>query len=194
MPVIRPTNWAEPFASLREPLVDALAKELRGSPVLHGPVIFEMPSGAGPNRIDVIVAWDAWEGLKPEERASIIRSAYERYSRELNGAIHYIDPAKAPAGPIGPRLTSTVIGATREGAISEGLLPYRVQPQIEEGEDIDELLLRHLIREAGGIETSGGLQLRLPTAELAADALAQVSEVMPEAHWAIIEDPSRFED
>ena len=104
MPVIRSSGQLQAEIS-RDTLVEQLTKELIGEAQAQGPLIFEVPI-ANNDTFHVIVVWDAWEGVSPEDRSSIILDAYKKR-----------DEVKEDEDPMAPRIT-LVIGATVDQAIS----------------------------------------------------------------------------
>ena len=185
MPVIRPTHQGRPLANLREPLVNAIARELTGESTYDGPVIFEMPTGRE-SEIDVIIVWDAWRAIPPAERSSIIHAAYQKHARNVTDAMISTDQDRIHHQPIVPELPKTAIGATKEESFSSGLLPFGVNPMARPDE-VDPGVLRQLMIEAGGIVSPAGVQLRFPTSQLAADAHDFLMKQMPQGHWGIVE-------
>ena len=133
------------------PLVDRLQKSLEGDAQDDGPVIFEIPTGRT-GTFHIIVVWESWENLAPDDRVDVILEAYRRY-----------DASKEPDDRMSPRIT-LVIGATPDSAIHLRLLPYPVwcNANLQHFESI-----RKLMRQEGAIETSSGFQLRFPTIEMA---------------------------
>lgn len=193
MPVIRPTDRGAAVPDLRSRLVDQLVRELFDERTSQKrPVVFEIPTGRD-GEVNVYVVWEAWKAVPPPERDSIIREAYLKYNTDLSNAIHYIDPAKAPAEPIGPRLSKIVIGATAAEAVDQGLLPHVVRPGIE-AEGVDKSAMRQLMLELGAIEGPDGLTLRFPDARSATDAHTRLMKGMPEARWELTEesDPDEY--
>jgi hypothetical protein len=195
MPVIRRSHTPNPFPELRGRLAELLAKELIGERVRDGPVIFEVSTGRN-DEIDVIVIWEAWSSLPSDDRTTIIRDviqkAYDKHRREIERAIHYIDPDRKPSEPIVPRV-SLAVGATLDEAIAQGLLPYSVRATAQVP-GADPYATRQLMIESGGIETASGVELRFPDAELAAEAHARLMQQMPEAGWTIVDESAAFDD
>ncbi len=183
MPVIRPGGRKEPVATLCEHLSDLLVKELIGERLRMGPVIFELPTDE-PDRVDVIVVWEAWKSLKVETRSEVVRDAYGRFRKTLESSVHYIDSAKShrPLAPA-PRVITC---ATWEDLAGVDLLPYKIEPTAKEGE-FDAEDARLLMMDVGAIWTPSGAQLRFPTKDMASGALAQLNAEMPEARWSIVE-------
>ncbi len=190
MPVARPTGQTNVSASLKLRLIELLIKELMGETTNKGPVIFEDPSE--PNGINVIVVWEAWDGLSQGDRASMIREAYARYARDLEQSVHDIDPTKRPVTPMVPIVTRA-IGVTRKEVDENGLLPCSIVPEAGLDElDPDEV--ETLLLEAGAIQGPRGIQLRLPNVRMAKGVYARLMEEMPEAHWKIVEEAGLAED
>jgi len=190
MPVIRPTGRGEPLATLRGHLAELLAQELLGERSRRGPVIFEIP--AEPDKVDVLVIWEAWKSLPAVDRGAVIRDAYSRYKTTIEGSIHVIDPSKKVSTTLVPAVMMAT-GATPDEAITEGLLPCAVSANARAGEvDFEDVQL--LMIDAGAIPTKTGLQLRFPDGRIAADVHARLVEEMPEAHWAIVEQLGTVDD
>jgi hypothetical protein len=62
MPVIRGRSSETKLSDdRRKSLLDRLVAEREGKPALGGPVIFEIPLDQ-PEKLDVMVVWDEWEG------------------------------------------------------------------------------------------------------------------------------------
>jgi hypothetical protein len=183
MPVIRPAGRAEPIATVREHLADLLVNELIGERSRMGPVIFELPTDQA-NKVDVIVVWEAWKSLPIEARSEVVRVAYDRFEKLLESSVHTIDPSK-PREPLAP-VPASVICITWEDLAGTDLLPYKIQPTAEEGEvDLEDVRL--LMIEVGAIWTPFGVQLRLPSMEMATDVYTRLMKEMPEARWSIVE-------
>ena len=183
MPVIRPANRKCPMATLAEQLTDVIVAELTGERRRLGPVIFEQPTGEL-NRIKVIVVWEAWKPLLFEERASVIRAAYARFTKTLENSIHPIDPSKE--NPCLVPIPVTVIGLCWEDLVGTDLLPYKIEPSAPaNGVDPDDVETLKLL--AGAIQTASGYQLLFPSKEMATEVHHQLMKQMPEAAWTILE-------
>jgi len=192
MPVIRPMGRGEPVALLRKHLAELLVQELLGKGSQRGPLIFEIPTGL-PDRNDVIVVWEAWGHLSPQDRSAIIREAYARLNQILQEGLPPLEPTGEDEPPVLSRV-GTAIGATWEDVERSDLLPWSVVPQIQPENDDDRDAMRLLMIEAGGFQTPGGIRLRFPTFELASEAQARLNEAMPEVHWASVKDVGTVED
>ena len=182
MPVIRATGRGEPLMTLRGHLADLLLKELMGERTRNAPVIFEIP--IGPSEMDVIVVWEAWKALPPDDRNSVIRDAYSRYRSILDRGIHRIDPSKHPGLPLIAKI-QLATGVTPEE--SSEFLPFKVEPNLR-AEEVDFDELQTLMIEAGGVEGPQGVHLRFPGARMAAEAHAALVSRMPEANWSVAEE------
>jgi hypothetical protein len=179
MPVIRPRRPQWTAAESREYFVDQLTRELRdeaaktspGEDTRTRPVIFEIPINRDQSSIHVIVVWDWWEGVSPEDRTAIITEAYERFdeSGNLNE-------------PIAPRIT-VAIGATPADVNQLGLLPYRVEPVIMHGETKDIEKVWKAMWEEGAIAGTDRPILAFPTRQMADDAYDRLKEKLPEMGW-----------
>jgi hypothetical protein len=184
MPVIRPSGRSNIVDSFRVRLTALLFKELMGESVYQGPVVFEDPVGV--DAINVIVVWEAWQGLAQDDRTSVIREAYARYSGALEQTVPYLDARDKPDLPMVPRLTMA-LGATGDEVEEHGLLPYSVRPNAgPEAFDADEL--ERIMIEAGAIQTPTAIHLRFPSRVMATEAHARLAHEMPEARWSIHEE------
>lgn len=174
MPVIRgrfTTGVLTP--ERRAKLQEQLTDELSGQGTPGGPLIFEIPLGCSP-RFDVIVIWEEFEGVAAEDRDRMLIEAY------------------APSGR--RHLISTVIGATRQEADEQNLLPYFVFPKSAYRDEpsavgpIDPTELRGAMLEEGGITLDNGrIALRFPTRAMAEDAQERLTERLPRGKWSISE-------
>ena len=127
-----------------------------------GPVIFEIPFTG--TRYEVLVVWDQWEGVQPDERTEIIVEAYGDGSVEIAQAM----------------------GVTFYEAAEDHLLPYEVVPYRGEGR-ADRADLRKAMMEEGAIARGEDVcLLRLPTRRMADAALERLNKKMPEGRWGLV--------
>jgi hypothetical protein len=168
MPVIRSSSrWNTEIP--RETLVDQLTKELIGDAQAQGPHIFEVRIKDN-GTFHVIVVWDAWEGVSPEDRSSIILDGYEKRDEVMNDE-----------EPMAPQIT-LVVGATVDEAIQQRLLPYMVEPTIS-GVDIPQKI-QQAMRKEGAIEfVPGHPHLAFPSRQMADEAFQRLTKEVPEGNW-----------
>lgn len=167
MPVIRgsPTTGAV-TPRRRKELLDQLTRELAGDSSDSGPVIFEIPLEQS-DKFDIMVVWDAWDSLRSEDRTSIIVAAYQGQEETIAQAL----------------------GVTRQEAIEQKLLPYKVVPMslgiVVRGDE-----LTRAIHAEGGLAFKGKrLELRLPTMGLAVAARGRLSKQFAKRlSWHIDQD------
>lgn len=175
MPRYRSSSQVD--ARAREELVAVLANELRvpASGGSHQPFIFEQEIPQT-DTFHVIVFWDRWREVPPEERSAIIMDAYER-----------TEPSMVPQVTI-------AMGVTVEEAIRMDLLPFQVQPMTRDSDHADSERLRTLMIEEGAVQTRDGLQLRFPTRRLAEEAMERLLKEAPEGHWTLVETVTSIQD
>jgi hypothetical protein len=154
----------------RSEFIKVLAKELTvESSTPRQPFIFEQEIPET-DTFHVIVFWERWTDVPPEERSSIILDAYEQ-----------ADPATAPNVTI-------AMGVTMDEAIRMNLLPFRVESAIRNANSgVNVGKLKKTMLEQGAVERSGGLELRFPTRQLAEEALERLCNKAPEGNWTIAE-------
>jgi hypothetical protein len=169
MPVIR--TKPEPVALSSErhrELVGQLSRELAGKPTRGGPVIFEIPLDQR-DEVDVFVVWQAWEGLRWEDRSSVILEAYQGL----------------------PTKVAQPLGVTYDEAVQQGLLPYAIEPNVHRGEKADEGRLRDALLKQGAIELpdrGGTIRLLFPNRRMAESACDDLRKAVPEADWSIVQN------
>jgi hypothetical protein len=187
VPVIRP---GQGIATLKTHLTDLLLKELMGRAIRGGPVIFEDP--LAPGEITVLVVWEAWGTLSPEDRMEVIRKAYSRYSRALEKGLNALAPAEKPDDLMVPKLSMT-IGATWNETVELNLLPYAIHPSFDPAKvSPDEV--ETIMFDAGAIESPAGVQLRFPNETLATEVQARLAEEMPEVQWNLAAEVVQLDD
>ena len=190
MPVIRLSGRDKALDTLRNHLTELLFKELMGEATRKGPVVFEDP--VAPGEIDVIVVWEAWRGLLPDDRTAVIREAYSRYSRTLDEGVYYSDLSKQPDFSMVPKVMSA-IGATWNETVDQGLLSFSISPNVGP-EEVDPDEVETIMLDSGAIETASGIHLRFPNARLASMVHARLMQEMPEAHWSINQEVGTVDD
>jgi hypothetical protein len=171
MPVIRgPVRGPSLTDEKRAELIDKLEKELAGNSastdkvVWDVPLIFEIPLerlDGSSDRMDVLVVWDAFEGLRSEERSALILDAYHEQAEKIVQAL----------------------GATRMEATEEHLVPYQIRQmgEADPGEAAKAMLAE------GGFKIGNKIVLRLPTRKMAEAALGRLYERLPKGNWVIAE-------
>lgn len=163
MPVIRQAVVRVP-KERRSLLLEELKKTLKdpeNSP-LGGPVVFEIPFAG--TRYEVLVVWEQWEGVQPDERTEIISEAYGDGSIEIAQAM----------------------GVTFLEAAEDHLLPYEVRPYRGAG-GVDPAKLNKVMIEEGAIARGEDVcLLRFPTSRMAESAHERLNMKMPEGRWTLI--------
>jgi hypothetical protein len=163
MPVIRGTSTATVLtADRRNALFEELAQELSGQRVKNGPLIFEIPLEQS-NRMDVLVVWEAFEGILSEERTGLILEVY----KDQKGKI------------------AQALGVTYGEALEQHLLPYSVVPMTRRGK-ADPNELRQAMLDEGAVSTADEkVDLRFPTMAMAESAHQRLCERLPQGYWSI---------
>ncbi|MGA2063524.1 MAG: hypothetical protein ABSG86_01070 [Thermoguttaceae bacterium] len=192
MPVVRlETVQAGPpplSSQRRQSLVERLAGEIRGTGDWPAPlpVIFETPFEAL-KKIDVLVVWEEWRDVRPDDRTEVILDAYGEERQKVSQAM----------------------GVTYQEAMQQQLLPYAIEAQNEANEELLQLLtqnefpqlppvevkakvaeVKERIRKAklghGGIEfPDGTVELRFPTLAMATSARERLIKKCPEGgYWS----------
>jgi len=165
MPVIRGQSKSTVLTSeRREALQEDLVRELSGKTTPDGPLIFEIPLEQS-DKIDVIVVWNEFEGVRTEDRTKLIVEAYNDQRDRI----------------------SLAMGATYHEAIEQHLLPYALIPMTRRGQ-VDPAELRKAMLEEGGVALSNEkVDLRFPTMAMAEAAHQRLSERLPDGYWSILE-------
>jgi hypothetical protein len=164
MPVIRQAIDRLPKEQ-RSLLLDELRKTLEDPKysALGGPVIFEIPFTG--TRYEVLVVWDQWEGVQPDERTEIISEAYGDGSIEIAQAM----------------------GVTFIEAAEDHLLPYEVRPRDRGEGEANRANLRKAMMEEGAIARGEDVcLLRFPTRRMAEEAYERLNSKMPEGCWILV--------
>jgi hypothetical protein len=168
MPLIRGQATLRTLtADRRKDLLGLLAKERSGGSDPNGPVIFEIPLEQS-DRIDVLVVWDAFEGLRSEDRTGLILEVYKDEQARIAQAL----------------------GVTYQEAVEQYLLPYAVIPMTRRGE-VDPAELRKAMLAEGAIRLPGDkADLRFPTMAMAEAAHQRLCERLPRGYWSIAQTAS----
>lgn len=167
MPVFKASAKTSPRlpGKRKDELLATLKKE-RGEPSATGagPTIYEIPLGES-DKLDVLVVWDAFDGLPAEERSWLISEAYA----DLRGKV------------------LQTLGVTFNEAQQENLLPYGITSLAREEEASLESRRQAMI-EVGGIELPNKtVQLRFPAYQMAEEVLRKLIQRMPNGYWTITE-------
>jgi hypothetical protein len=165
MPVIRLTPTAPAFRrEQRQALLDQLSSELAGQATEKGPVVFEIPLDQT-NRMDVLVVWEAWNGVPSEVRSGVILEAY----KDKKDAI------------------SQALGVTYHEANDQNLLPYAVLPMSRRGEVDPETLHAAMLKQGGFALDGGKVDLRFPTRTMAQEAHRRLCDELPKGYWSMVQ-------
>lgn len=132
----------------RADLAERLADELRSSRESGQPMVYEQEFPNG--RLRVIVIWDAWDRVSPEERTAVILRAYELAGdRESRSRI------------------ALASGLTVPEAHAAGMLPYQILTALRKGDPVTAEQARQALLEEGAstLVSDTALQLRFATKE-----------------------------
>ena len=162
MPIIRDEPIRLP-TKRHEQLLDELRKAMT-DPSSGGPVIFEIPFTG--TIYDVMVVWDLWEGVQPDERTDIISEAYRDCGRRVEIA--------------------QAMGATFLEAVEDHLLPYEVRPYRGKGGADSADLFKAMMEEGAIARGEDICLLRFPTSRMAEAAYERLNQKMPEGRWNIV--------
>src|SRR5208337_843240 len=164
MPVIRGRSSEKKLTDeQRGLLLSRLADERQGLSTQGGPVIFEIPLEQS-DKLDVMVVWDAWQGVRSEDRTRLIQEAYREQQDSL----------------------ALALGVTYEEAIEQGLLPFRVRPRTRQQVDFREEDLRSASLSVGGFERPDNvIELRYPSRTVAEETIRRLEELLPGTEWAV---------
>jgi hypothetical protein len=164
MPVIRGKQTTTALsAMIRASLLELLQQE-RANATLNGPVIFEIPLDQS-DKMDVMVIWDRWEGIRSEDRSELIRDAYKEEKDRI----------------------ALALGVTYQEALQQQLLPYAIVSMAKR-EEIDVAEIRDAMLEEGAMPVSADkAELRLPTMAMARAAHQRLWERLPKGRWSIVE-------
>jgi hypothetical protein len=165
MPVIRGTSKSASLTSERRKMLrDELVGELSGKASPDGPLIFEIPLEQS-DKIDVIVVWNAFDGIRTEDSTGLILEAYRDRKDEI----------------------SLAMGLTYDEAIAQHLLPYAVAPMMRRGKANPAALKKAMLEEGGFALPNGKVELRFPTMAMAEAAHKRLTEQLPGGYWSILE-------
>ncbi len=164
MPVIRGRQSVTKIPDDRKKaLLNRLVAEREGKGIPAGPVIFEIPLDEA-DKVDVMVVWDEWAGIRSEDRTDIIREAYQEKADSI----------------------SLALGLTRQEAIEQGTLPYRVRLMFGPQPDFTESELADAALALGGFPRPDGVvDLRFPTQSTAEEAAQQLGSRLPGSKWVV---------
>ena len=164
MPVIRGRLIGTKLPDERKTtLLTRLIAEREGKPAPGGPVIFEIPLDQA-DKLDVMVVWDEWEGIRSEDRTQIIKEVYQDKADDL----------------------ALALGVTREEAIEQGVLPYRVRLRFGPQPEFTEEAFRSARVAVGGFDgPQGAVELRFPTRTTAEEAVEQLKNRLPGSQWVV---------
>ena len=169
MPVIRGRSSEKKLTDeQRGLLLSRLADERQGLSTQGGPVIFEIPLEQS-DKLDVMVVWDAWQGVRSEDRTRLIQEAYREQQDSL----------------------ALALGVTCEEAIEQGLLPFRVRPRFGQQFDFREEDLRSAFLSVGGFERpdferpDNVIELRYPSQTVAEETIRRLKELLPGTEWVV---------
>jgi hypothetical protein len=127
------------------------------------PVIFLIPFGGA--RFDVMVVWNKWRDVQPDERTEIISQVYSTPDLEIE--------------------IGQAMGVTYDEAMHDHLLPYQIHPCAKEGE-ADLAALNQAMSDEGAIPLGEGrVDLRFPTGRMADVVCEKLNERKPEGHWVV---------
>lgn len=153
----------------RQELVNVLAREIEldyGQELQRQPLVHEMRI-AGTDVLQVVVLWERWGQVPPQERGPLILEAYEQSQPALL-----------------PKITAA-LGVTVQEALAMGLLPYRVVPARRKAGAVTDAQLRAALVKEGAIQTPRGLMLCFPSRKSAEDAVRRLAAHVPGPYWAI---------
>ena len=173
----RPSTSSE---GTKDALIDALVKALKDEEQEDPPVIFEVTTG-GTDFFEVIVVWARWADLSVDVRTRIVLDAYQRFGVQSSN-------------PDIAEQVSAILPVTADQAIEMGILSYSVQSGRHRSDANDERI-QQLMKNEGAIETDTGIELRLPTLQMAREAKAHLEDetrdMAPSVHWQISQQVGR---
>ena len=162
MPVIKGEPTAVALSTeQRQTLLDQLSNEFAGKSTNNGPVIFEIPLEQS-NKLDVLVVWQSWKGVRSEDRTNLILESYRDEKYKIAEAL----------------------GVTYEEAMDQHLLPYEVKPQAFGNAERDRIH-QAMLAEGGIPDVNGLVELHLPSMNMARAALRRLCATFPSAGWYI---------
>jgi len=150
-----------------------LVAELRKAieePSPIGPAIFEIPFAG--TRYDILVVWEQWEDVQPDERSEVIFEAYSGRSVEIAQAM----------------------GVTYQEAMQDHLLPYQIEPRPRPGEVAPAELRAAMLGEGAISVGKERLELRFPTRRMANAAYERLETKAPAGRWSFVVDDANFAD
>ena len=170
MAVIAKKNDGKRTRKLTAALRDTI---LQSEPSLSEPFVIE-DQIAQTKSAHVMVIWDKWAHLTPDDRSKTILDAYAEAGRLADAAI------------------TMAMGLTGEEAFRMGFLQYGIVTTRRKGDEVSINELSKAMASAGGVflRVGSSTQLRFPTLELAEDAYRRLSQEVPGPYWAIMHDQS----
>lgn len=157
-----------------EKRVNDLAKWLFHPPEKGEPRIIRKTIGRSGLQ-DLMVIWEGWKGIPLEERTATILEANDTLEGTVKTDIYLAQ------------------GLTTDEAIALGYLPFRVEPIVKSGENVDLERILTAMKEEGGVETSTGLQLRFTSLEEAQEAFVRLQKKVSGPFWTIVQEVPREE-
>ncbi len=164
MPLIRGRSSGTKLSDDRKKsLFERLVAERQGKAVLGGPVIFEIPLDQL-DKLDVMVVWDEWEGVRSEDRTQLIEAVYKDKEDAL----------------------ALALGVTYKEAIEQGVLPFRVRLRFGPQPKLTEEEIRTAQLSVGGFAGhQASVELRFPTQTTAEEAVQLLKERLPGSEWVV---------
>lgn len=170
----RRTIGTEPVQG-NETLAKQLSAELKSEKDSGQPLIYE--SELKPNRLRVVVVWDAWEPLQVDERVAVILRAYE-----------------LAEGVEARNRIFLATGTTVPEATAAGMLPYQVSTALRKSDPVSFDDCWNAMLEEGASKLFGEsiLQLRFATQAEADAAVKRLVKRLPKSKgiWLINRDIS----
>ena len=164
MPVIRGRSSETKLADdRRNSLLERLVAEREEKAAPGGPVIFEIPLDQ-PEKLNVMVVWDEWEGVRSEDRTQLIQEAIR--TKQM--------------------ISLSPLGVTYQEAIEQGVLPFRVRLKFGPQPKFTEEKVRTACLSVGGFAgPEGSVELRFPTRTTAEEAVKQLKKRLSGSQWVV---------
>ena len=170
-------------AEVVQNLVGELVSALRGEEHADEPVVFEVGVGDS-GYFQVVIVWERWSELSADVRNRIVTAAYREFDND--------QPGEANLANI-----TMILPVTADQAVEMNILPYSVQCNIHKTQPLFGEILPLLYRE-GAIHTRAGVELRLPTLDMARQARDRLKDATTdfpsEVIWQIGEQAGRIDD
>ncbi len=163
MPVIHQKSWA-PDTTRHPRLVAELAAEMRANHPFGQPLVL-VKAYSRSGHLSVNVVWDKWAAKDGLDRAGVILTAY--------GKVYGEEEREKVMVPI---------GYTEPEAVEFGLLPFEVRPLLRKTDPPEwHTGCRQAMLDLGASDLwkKGHPRLRLPTEELAAEYVRELSTRVP---------------